>query len=144
MQEHENSADLDVQRQNVRHKREATHEERRKIQARREEIETRRQTLADGASSHAGLIELLDLQHEVVLLQQHIVELQLASDEQQEFFAGLKKRANGLWHDISLLSEESQLRLEHFQTFSEGIQMLREQVRHQQEDFASQQRAKNK
>jgi hypothetical protein len=138
--EKQNPGELDKQRQNSLHDREATQQERKKIQKRRQEIEQRRNALSRD-SDVATLTELLDLQHEIVGLQEHIVELQLDSDQQRELFAGLKKSANGLWYDLSMLSEESQLRLESIQGFAEAIQKLHEQVQKQEEDYQQQRRA---
>jgi hypothetical protein len=70
------------------------------------------------------------------------VDLQLTSDRERELFAALKKRANGIWHDLSMRAEESQLRLETIQEFSEAIQKLHEEVQQQEEDWDKQQRAR--
>jgi hypothetical protein len=62
----------------------------------------------------------------------------LDSDHQREWFAALKKRANGLWQDLSLKAEESQFRLETIQGFAEAIQKLHEAVQKQEEDYEKQ------
>jgi hypothetical protein len=130
----EDLKNLAESRQKGLHDREATQEERLKIQKRRHEIEERRRTLAHG-SSDAGAKELFELQHEVVELQERIVELQLVSEQQLEVLAALKRRANGLWHDLELIPEASQLRLETIQGFAEAIQKLHEEVQKQEEGY---------
>src|SRR5580704_15293320 len=102
----ENARELDAHRQLSLHDRERTQEERKKIERRRREIEQRRQYLSH-SSSDAAVKELLELQLEIVELQEHIVDLQLISDRERELFAALKKRANGIWHDLSMHAEES-------------------------------------
>ncbi|MCC7531956.1 MAG: hypothetical protein IT342_25865 [Candidatus Melainabacteria bacterium] len=133
--------DLDKQRQKGMHDREATQEERKHIQARRQEIEQRRKALS-GSSNDAALKELIELQLEVVGLQEKIVELQLISDQQKKLFVDLKHRANGIWHDLSMHVEESQVRLETIQSFAETIQKLREDVLRQEEERGKKQRDK--
>jgi len=142
MQDPENLQNLDDLRQTGMHDRESTQDERKKIGKRRQEIEQRRQVLARSSGSDANATEVLDLQHEVARLQERIVELQLSSDQQREIFVVLKKRANGVWRDLSMLSEESQLRLETIQGFAEAIQTLHEEVQQQEEDYEKQRRPK--
>jgi hypothetical protein len=133
----ENPEELNELRQKGMHDREGTQTERKIIQKRRLEIEQRRQTLSH-SHNDAALKELLDLQLEIVKLQEHIVELQLTSDQQRELFAALKKRANGIWHDLSMQPEESQVRMETIQGFAEAIQKLHEAVQKQEEDYEKQ------
>ncbi|MBA3991961.1 MAG: hypothetical protein C0469_00445 [Cyanobacteria bacterium DS2.3.42] len=123
------------------HDREDTHEERNKIQIRRKEIEQRRLVLSLHENS-AHIKELLALQLEVVNLQEKIVELQLVSNQQQELFTTLKASANGIWHELSMNLEESQVRREAIQAFAEAIQKLNEDVQKHKEDFEHKQRAK--
>ena len=110
MPEEKTPKELDALRQTGMHDRESTQQERKNIQKRRQEIEKRRQLLSH-SSDDAALKELLNLQLEIVKLQEHIVELQLASDQQREVFTALKKRANGIWNELSMQAEESQVRL---------------------------------
>lgn len=139
MPDKENPQELDDLRKKGMHDREATQIERKTIQKRRYEIEQRRQIIAH-SSNDAALKELLDLQLEIINLQEHIVGLQLVSDEQREIFSTLKKRANGIWHDLSMQPEESQLRLETIQNFAEAIQKLHELVQQQEEDYEKKRR----
>jgi hypothetical protein len=143
MPDEENPKELDELRQKSLHEREATQDERKKIERRRREIEQRRQVLSHSGNDSA-LKELLDLQLEIVKLQEHIVELQLESDHQREYFAALKKRANGIWHDLSMSPEESLVRLETIQGFAEAIQKLHEVLQEQEEGYDKKGRAENK
>jgi hypothetical protein len=68
----------------------------------------------------------------------------LESDQQREYFAALKKRANGIWHDLSMRAENSQVRLETIQGFAEEIQKLHEDLQQEVEDYDKRQRGKNK
>jgi len=117
----------------------ATQQERETIENRRREIERRRLTLAR-TSNHVALKELLNLQLEIVKLQGHIVQLQLESDEQQEIFTALKKRANGIWRDLSMHAEESQVKIETIQNYAEAIQKLHELLQKQEEDYSAERR----
>jgi len=143
MPEKENPKELDELRQQGMHDRENTQLERKKIEQRRQEIEQRRQTLSL-SSDGAAFKELLDLQLEIIGLQEHIVELQLTSEHQREAFVALKKRANGIWHELSMYAEESQLRREAVQQFSEAIQKLHEDVQKLGEDYEEHRRAKQR
>jgi chromosome segregation ATPase len=141
MPEEENVEELDELRRKGLHDREVTQEERKKIQKRRNEIELRRHSLARSGTDDA-IIELVNLQHEVVKLQEYIVELQLASEHQRAHFGELKARANGLWQDLSMLSEESQVRREAVQGYAEAIQKLHEELQKQEEDYDDKRRPK--
>jgi hypothetical protein len=134
-----NPQELNELRQKGMHERLATQQERETIETRRREIERRRQTLAR-TSNWMALKELLDLQLEIVKLQEHIVQLQLVSDEQRDVFTALKKSANGIWHDLSMHAEESQVKIETIQKYAEAIQKLHELLQKQEEDYSEERR----
>ena len=134
-----NPQELDELRQKGMNDRLATQRERKTIENRRREIERRRKTLAR-TSNDVALKELLNLQLEIVKLQEHIVQLQLVSGEQREIFSSLEKRANGIWHDLSMHAEESQVKIETIQYFAEAIQKLHEVLQKQEEDYGEERR----
>lgn len=131
--------ELEEEREKGLEERRITQEERAIIQKRREDIEQRRKEIAANGSN-AAVNELPILEDEVSKLQDRIVALHWTTQQQRDDLAELKKRANGIWHELSLFPEESQQRQENLQTIAESIQKLQEDVQHQEEQWEKRKR----